>query len=66
MHLLLLCFQNLYVFFRCNVSDCNQVISSDYYCYYGDVVAQGFAVEFGGGLVHITIIRYVNTLVALL
>ena len=53
---------------RCNVSDCNQMISSVHF-YYGDGVAQGFVVEFGGGLVHITIIGYVNkpaTLVVLL
>ena len=36
--------------------------SSDTYVhyYYGDGVAQGFVVEFGGGLVHT--IRYVNKL----
>ena len=37
--------------------------------YYGDGVAQGFVVELGGGMVHITIIGCVNkltTLVALL
>ena len=44
--------------------------SSDKYVhyYYGDGVAQGFVVELGGGLVHITIIGCVNkrtTLVAL-
>ena len=41
--------------------------SSDKYVhhYHGDGVAQGFAVELGGGLVHITIIGYVNILTTL-
>ena len=40
--------------------------SSDKYVhyYYGDGVAQGFVAEFGG-LVHITIIGYVNKLTTL-
>ena len=59
-HLLLFLFPEfLYVLIRCNVSDCNQVKSSVHY-YYDDGVAQGFVVEFGVGLVHITIIGYVN------
>ena len=33
--------------------------------YYGDGVAQGFVVELGGGLVHITIIGYVIKLTTL-
>ena len=36
-----------------------------HYYHYGDCVAQGFVVELGGGLVHITIIRYVNKLTVL-
>ena len=38
--------------------------SSDTYVhyYYGDGVAQGFVVEFGGGLVHIIMIWCVNKL----
>ena len=41
--------------------------SSDKYVhyYYGDGVAQGFAVELGGGLVYITIIGLVNKLTTL-
>ena len=41
--------------------------SSDKYVHYhyGDGVAQGFVVELGGGLVHITIIGYVNKLATL-
>ena len=41
--------------------------SSDKYAHYhyGDGVAQGFVVELGGGLVHITTIGYVNKLTTL-
>ena len=41
--------------------------SSDKYVHYhyGDGVSQGFVVELGGGLVHITIIGYVNKLATL-
>ena len=43
------------------------VCRSDKYVhyYYGDGVAQGFVVELGGWLVHITIIGKVNKLTAL-
>ena len=42
--------------------------SSDKYVhyYYGDGVAQGFVVELGGGLVHITIIGLVDKLTTLI
>ena len=65
MHLLLL--------FVSRISVCNCMLqsvglqSSDKYVhyYYGDGVALGFVVELGGGLVHITIIGYVNKLTTL-
>ena len=46
------------------MSDCNQVISIVHY-YHGDGFAQDFVVNSGGGLVHITIIGYVNKLTIL-
>ena len=60
----------MYVLIHCNVSYCNQFKSIFIIIIFGDGLAQGLLVEFGGGLVvHNTIIGYVNkltTLVALL
>ena len=60
----------MYGLIRCNVSDCNQVISMFITIIYGDGLAQGFVMELGGGLVvHNTLIGRVNkltTLVALI
>ena len=66
-HLLLLFVSRIYVC-TCMLQRIG-LQSSDTYVHFGDGVAQGFVVELGGGLVHITIIGYVNkltTLVALL
>ena len=45
--------------------DCNQVISMFIIIIYVDGLAWGFVVELGGGLVHNTIIGYVNKLATL-
>ena len=68
-HLLLLFVSRIYVC-TCMLQRIGFRSSDTYVQYrYGDGVAQGCVVELGGGLVHITIIGYVNkltTLVALL
>ena len=60
MHLLLLFVSRIFVY------TCMLQSSGNYVHYYhGDGVGQGFVVELGGGLVHITIIWCVNKLTTL-
>ena len=65
MHLLLLFVSRISVY-TCMLQPIG-LQSSDKYVlyYYGDGVAQGFVVGFGGGLVHIIIIGCVNKLTTL-
>ena len=65
MHLLLLFVSRISVY-TCMLQPIGLQSSDKYvHYYYGDGVAQGFVVELGGGLVHITIIGCVNKLTTL-
>ena len=60
MHLLLL-FVSRFSVYTCMLQPIElQSSNASVHYYYGDGVAQGFVVEHGGGLVHITIIGSVN------
>ena len=60
MHFLLLLVSRISVY-TCTLQRIGLQSSDKYVHYYhGDGVAQGFVVELGGGLVHITISGYVN------
>ena len=65
MHLLLLFVSRISVY-TCMLQPIGlQSIDKYVHYYYGDGVAQGFVVELGCGLVHITIIECVNKLATL-